>query len=430
MCTKASLHQTSHRFNGHPVQNLNSIGQLFRDYGEDYISGYQPSGQQIKLIRAIRVCRTPVLGWHIIRCKDCCNQKYVYNSCGHSQCMICQSIKREQWVDKLKSSLLEVPYVHCVFTLPHQLNGLARANKSEMYSMLLKSSWKAIYKIGQTYGATPGMSSVLHTFGSDLKYHIHVHALVTFGGLKESGEWEYPKHKYKLDKFRSICAIFKRTCMESLRKQVKANKLSYHSNIEPLLSEVSKIRWVVHSTRPTMNTSLIENYLGRYINRIAVSSSRMKYIEEQQQVQLIYNDYKNQQPGMAAPKLIKILKPLEAIHQILQHVLPGYFQKSRNYGLHHHSTVIKQAIPPALKRNPMTIRTVFQILHQLLQINPYQCSECGSDNYKIIEFAGDKSWWTPNAGKTTGRSPPGTTQNRSAFTNGNSFNPNQALAVP
>lgn len=344
--------------------------------------------------------------------------------------MICQSIKREQWVDKLKATLLEVPYVHCVFTLPHQLNGLARANKSEVYSIMLKSSWKAILTIGQKYGVTPGMSSVLHTFGSDLKYHIHVHALVTFGGLSKTGEWVYPKQKYKLDRYRTMCAVFKRVCIDSMQQYLKSNKLRYHSNINELLSEVSKIRWVVHSTRPTMDTRLIENYLGRYINRIAVSSSRLKYIEDQHQVQLIYKDYRNRQSGNAAPKLIRILKPLEAIHQILQHVLPAHFQKSRNYGLHHHSTGIKQAIPPALKRNPKTIRTVFQILHQLLKISPYQCSDCGSENYTIIEFSGDKSWWLPNTGKTAGRSPPVFKQNRTTSPNVNSNIPSQGLAVP
>lgn len=344
--------------------------------------------------------------------------------------MICQSIKREQWVDRLKASLLEVPYVHCVFTLPHQLNGLARANRSEMYSMILKSSWKTILTIGQTYGATPGMSSVLHTFGSDLKYHIHVHALVTFGGLSKTGEWVYPKQKYKLDRYRSICAIFKRACIDSLQQQLKANKLRYHSNINELLSEVSKIRWVVHSTRPTMDTRLIENYLGRYINRIAVSSSRLKYIDDQQNVQLVYNDYKNQQTGKVAPKLIKLLKPMEAIHQILQHILPSHFQKSRNYGLHHHSTVIKRLIPTTLKRNPMTIRTVFQILHQLLKISPYECTDCGSGNYTIIEFPGDKSWWVPSMWKTAGRSPPGYAQNTSSYNNGKNFTPHRSLAVP
>lgn len=325
--------------------------------------------------------------------------------------MICQSIKREQWVDKLKSSLLNVPYVHCVFTLPHQLNGLARNNKSVIYSWILKSSWLTIRKIAKKYGVTPGMTCVLHTFGSDLKYHIHVHALVTFGGVNAQGIWKYPMHKYKLDKFRSICAIFKRTCLDSLQLYLKTNKLSYHFNINQLLEEVSKIRWVVHNTRPTMDTKLIENYLGRYINRIAVSTSKLKYIDDQKKVHLIYNDYKNQQSGVAAPKLIKILKPLDAIHQILQHVLPAHFQKSRNYGLHHHSTFIKQSIPCSLKRNSITIRTVFQILHHLLQINPYQCPACSSVNFTIIEFAPDKSWWSPFIQYTAGRSPPGFIQN-------------------
>ena len=131
MCRKTSLHSTSNRKHDDPLPPSDGIGQLFRDYGEEYIRIYNPTLPQIKLIRAIRVCRTPALGGKVIICKDCGHKHYIYKSCGHSQCMLCQSIKREQWIDKLKASLLAVPYVHVVFTLPHQLNGLAR-NKQKI----------------------------------------------------------------------------------------------------------------------------------------------------------------------------------------------------------------------------------------------------------------------------------------------------------
>ncbi|MBK7633150.1 MAG: transposase zinc-binding domain-containing protein [Saprospiraceae bacterium] len=117
MCGTPPIHQASDREPAHKVQVNNSIGDLFRDYGDQYINIYKPSHQQIKLIRAIRVCKTPALGGTIIHCNNCGHKHYVYHSCGHSHCMICQSIKREQWVDKLKSNLLKVPYIHTVFTL-------------------------------------------------------------------------------------------------------------------------------------------------------------------------------------------------------------------------------------------------------------------------------------------------------------------------
>ncbi|MBK8055994.1 MAG: transposase zinc-binding domain-containing protein [Saprospiraceae bacterium] len=241
---------------------------MFRDYGEQYIEIYKPSHEQIKLIRAIRVCKTPALGGTIIRCNDCGHKHYIYHSCGHSHCMICQSIKREQWVDKLRNKLLKIPYVHTIFTLPHQLNNLARNNESVIYSLIMKVAWMTIKNIGSKSGYTPGMTSILHTFGSDMKYHIHVHALVTFGGLSDDGAWIYPKDKHKLDKYRSICASYKAIFIKELRTLHKSGKINYHNDFEALISEVEKIRWVVHSTRPTMDTKIIEDYLAKYINPV------------------------------------------------------------------------------------------------------------------------------------------------------------------
>jgi Putative transposase len=320
--------------------------------------------------------------------------------------MICQSIKREQWVDKLKSKLLKVPYVHSVFTLPHQLNSLARNNESLIYSLIMKVAWLTIKSIGAKSSYTPGMTSILHTFGSDMKYHIHVHALVTFGGMSKDGAWIYPKEKHKLDKYRSICASYKAIFVKELRSLHKSGKINYHNDFEILIAEVENIRWVVHSTRPTMDTKIIEDYLAKYINRIAVSNKRLDYIKDSEKVILLHNDYKNQQVGQVAPKAFKIMEPLVAIDQILQHVLPPYFQKSRSYGIHNHACKLKTTIPDAVKRNSQTIRTVFEIITELMKLHPYKCEKCGSDNHFIEEIKPDKTWILTYINIPTPRPPP------------------------
>jgi hypothetical protein len=306
--------------------------------------------------------------------------------------MICQSIKREQWVDKLRAQLLKVPYIHTVFTLPHQLNTLARNNEALIYSLIMKAAWLTIKKIGTKSNYTPGMTSILHTFGSDMKYHIHVHALVTFGGLSDQGAWIYPKDKQKIEKFRSICASYKAIFIQELQSLHRAGKIIYHQDFGTLIEDVKKIRWVVHSTRPTMDTKIIEEYLAKYINRIAVSNKRLDYVKDSEKVIILYNDYKNQNSGQAAPKAYKIVEPLVAMHQILQHVLPLYFQKSRRFGIHHNSSKIKSTISDTLKRNGQTIRTVFEIITELMKLKPYKCEKCGSDSYYIVDMKPDKIW--------------------------------------
>ena len=324
--------------------------------------------------------------------------------------MICQSIKREQWVDKLKNKLLKVPYVHLTFTLPHQLNGLARLNQKLIYAMIMKASWLTIQEVMTAINATAGMTSVLHTFGSDMKYHIHAHCLVTFGGLNKQGKWQYPTDKYKLAKYRIICATFKSIFMQLLEQAYQNNEVIYHEDCSALTKELIKLRWVVNSTRPTIDTSLIENYLARYINRIAVSNNRLKYIIETKKVVILYNDYKQQKTGEAAPKAIKNLTPLVAIDQILQHVLPRHFQKSRSFGLHHACNKLKSKAENALKNNSNTIRTLFEIISHLMGLEKMKCSECQCEDFEIETIQPDKKFIQKFLTLHSNKSPPNQTQ--------------------
>lgn len=392
MCRPLSKHQTSHRSSSDKISAKETIGDLFRDYGEDYIQKFKPYKQQIKLIRAIRICKTPALGGRVVICKSCGHKHYFYNSCGHSQCMLCQTLKREQWMDRLKSSLLQVPYMHVVFTMPHHLNGICRMNQKVMYSIIMKSAWNTINKISKEQGFQSGMTSVLHTFGSDLKYHIHVHALVTYGGINKNNEWQYPIKKYGLSSYRYMCSTFKSEFIKMLMQHNDKNELEYHSDINEMLPYLQKQRWVVHTTRPTMNTEIIENYLSRYINRIAVSKARLAYISENQKVNILYNDYKNQQKGKVAPKLMMQMHPMVAIDHILQHVLPEHFQKTRSYGLHNKTSKLNATISQKLKRNKNTIRTIFQIITTLINQNPYKCENCNATEYDVEALLPNRRW--------------------------------------
>ena len=382
-----------------------------REYGEKYIKAYRPSLQQIKLIRAIRLCKSPALGGKVIVCKHCDYRHYIYYSCGHSHCPICQSIKRVQWIDKLQKELYKVPYIHTTFTLPHQLNGVARMNQSKIYSLLMQASWKTIKELSKSdsnIGGLPGMIGVLHTFGSDMKYHIHVHCLITFGGLTNKGQWHYPKHKYKIARYRQLSSTYRNIFLKRLKKMFDKGEINYHLNYESITKGLTNKRWVVHSTRPTMDTKVLEEYLGKYIYRIAISNSRLSYLKEEQKVSIIYNDYKKQQAGHPAPKTLRILDPLVAINQIMQHVLPPYFQKSRRYGLHSTATKkrLQKVIPEAIMRNGKIVKTLFEILTQLLKATPFECEKCHQQEYHIEVVAPDKIWFKRFIERRSGRSPP------------------------
>lgn len=374
-----------------------SIGDLFRDYGEEYIKIYKPNLQAIKLIRSIRICKTPALGGKMIRCLNCGENKVIYKSCDNSQCPLCQFNKRQSWNEKLCIKLLKVPYTHTVFTIPHELNGLSKAYRKEMNNILMRASYKCIKDLcakEENLGALPGMISVLHTFGSDMKYHLHIHALITFGGVDKNGLWKWPKRRKKLASYREISRTFRKTFLKMLVNEIYKGNIVPDANVGDLLDLVQRKRWNVKNGYPTMELSILENYLARYINRIAVSKSRFEYLREQQKVHLIYKEYRSQKKGQAAPLSIKTMEPLVAIDQFLVHILPPYFQKSRYYGLHASSTFKKylKKIDQRLLKNRDSISTLFSILTALMKLARYSCGKCNSVLFEIKNIQKNNDW--------------------------------------
>lgn len=308
--------------------------------------------------------------------------------------------------------MLRVPYCHITFTLPHQLNGLARRYPGVLYNLLLRSCWKTILKLcsdERNVGGKPGLTAVLHTWGSDLKYHVHVHCLVTFGGLTSDSEvqWRWPKRKHKLAPFRKLSGTFRSIFLAGLERQMNSGKLIYHRPFSVIKEELHKIRWVVNHGRPTAETKVIEAYLGRYICRIGISNKRLSYDKGGKNVRIEYNDYRHQKAGQPAPKKYRDLPPLLAMQLLLQHQLPPYFQRVRHYGLHSAVSYkkIKDQLPDQLKGNGQTVRTVIQILRSLLAQEPNQCEHCGGTDFAIEPLQANRAYLVRHV-LHQGRGPP------------------------
>jgi len=314
--------------------------------------------------------------------------------------------------------MLNVPYVHVIFTIPHQLNGLFKLNKQLLYSLLYQVSWKTIkHECSKTenVGGLPGMIAVMHSWGSDMKYHVHLHALITFGGLDEESNWHYPTRKDKLAPYRTMNESYRDFFLKAIHSLIRRGKLQVNSMTDALLEETSKINWAIHNTKPQLDTGVLEEYLSRYIMKIAVSNSRLSFDDAKDQVSLIYNDYKAQLEGEPAPKATKVFDPLSFIHQFLQHLPPKSFQRVRYYGLHSGKIYkrVKSSISQSLKREGRTVRTIMQIVRQLLGLEMIVCPECGGFDFDEEKEAPDYNWLANNIRGYQLRAPPNGTRKSS-----------------
>jgi hypothetical protein len=182
--------------------------------------------------------------------------------------------------------------------------------------------------------------------------------------------------------------------LKGLKKLFTEDVLLYHQGYEELIEGVKDKIWTVFVTHPTMETETIELYLARYINRVAVTNARLNYIKENNEVHLLYNDYKNQKEGKAAPKKTRRIPPLLFLNQLLEHLPPVYYQRTRRYGIHASakSEIVRKTIESKLRRNGRTVRTVMEIISHLMHLSPFECQACGSKDFTVSEVRPDKQW--------------------------------------
>jgi hypothetical protein len=316
------------------------VADIFRRYGETFrqLHGVLLSAVQRRVMKAIEVCRTAVLGGHLEQCDHCGYQRISYNSCRNRHCTKCQSLARAQWLENRRSEILDTQYFHVVFTVPEQIAALAYQNKRQIYGILFRAVGETLRTIAadpKHLGAQIGFFSVLHTWGQNLLHHPHLHCVVPGGGISPDGSrWIACRPGFFLP-VRVLSRLFRRLFLEHLEKAFDAGKLKFFSSLESLrdrprflnyLSVTRKSEWVVYAKPPFAGPEQVLEYVGRYTHRVAISNNRLLDMEEGR-VRFRWRDYRhdNKQKTMT-------LTAEEFIRRFLLHVLPPGFQRIRYFG--------------------------------------------------------------------------------------------------
>ena len=319
------------------------IADIFRDHGPAWRSanaGHVSLGQ-LKVMAAIESCRTAALGGHVARCEDCAYTTIAYNSCRNRHCPKCQGAAAKQWLTERQAELLPAPYYHIVFTLPAAIADIACQNKAVVYDLLFKASAETMLTIAgdpKHLGARIGITSVLHTWGSALTHHPHVHMIVPGGGIALDGSrWVSCRSRFFLP-WRVLAKLFRRLMLEKLVAAHAAGQLQFFGQHRHLaeraaftvfMAPLRKIRWYVYGKRPFAGPEAVLTYLSRYTHRVAIANSRLIAFNKNT-VSFKYKDYRVEGPDRYK---VMTLAADEFIRRFLIHVLPKGFHRIRHYGL-------------------------------------------------------------------------------------------------
>jgi hypothetical protein len=283
---------------------------------------------QLKVMSAIERCRTPELGGHLLRCTGCDREKPAYNSCRNRHCPKCQGSDAERWLQARRADLLPIPYFHIVFTLPEALRAIAYQNKETLYDLMFKCVADTLLTIAgdkKHLGAKPGITAVLHTWGSSLVHHPHIHCIVTGGGLRDD-QWIACRRHFFLP-VKVLSARFRHRCLKALRAAHDKGELRFLGE-QKILEDPG---WFEEHLKPLRKTDWFDavlTYLSRYTHRIGISNRRLVAFDERG-VTFRYKNYRNGKVRWTS----MTLEADEFIRRFLQHVLPKGFHRIRHYGL-------------------------------------------------------------------------------------------------
>jgi hypothetical protein len=319
------------------------VADIFRDHGPAWrrANAGHVSLEQLKVMSAIENCRTAALGGHVARCEDCAYTTIAYNSCRNRHCPKCQGAAAKEWLAEREAGLLPVPYYHVVFTLPGPIADIAYQNKAVVYDLLFKVSAETLLTIAadpKHLGGRIGITSVLHTWGSAMTHHPHVHMIVPGGGISpDSRRWVSCRPGFFLP-VRVLSRLFRRLFLKALSAAHAAGRLSFFGDDTHLaeaqsfaafLTPLRKTEWVVYAKRPFGGPEAVLAYLSRYTHRIAIANSRLIAVD-QQGVTFKWKDYRIESRNRYKQMT---LATDEFIRRLLIHVLPKGFHRIRHYGL-------------------------------------------------------------------------------------------------
>jgi len=321
------------------------VADIFRDHGSAWREanrGHVSLGQ-LKVMSAIESCRTAALGGHVARCENpaCGHTIIAYNSCRNRHCPKCQGAAAREWLAEREAELLPVPYFHVVFTLPASIADIAYQNKAVIYDLLFKASAETLLTIAadrKRLGAQIAITSVLHSWGSTMTHHPHVHMIVPGGGISLDGKrWVSCRPSYLLP-VDVLSLLFRRLFLQKLLAAHRAGRLQFFGHHARLaernaftayLRPVRKIKWHVYCKPPFGGPQAVLAYLSRYTHRVAISNRRLIACDHRG-VTFRYKDYRADGP---ARYKVMTLPAHEFIRRFLTHVLPKAFHRIRHYGL-------------------------------------------------------------------------------------------------
>jgi hypothetical protein len=392
------------------------VADIFRAAGPTYrtVHAGHLSLAQLKVMSAIEHCRTAALGGHVEACEDCGHWRITYNSCRNRHCPKCQGAAARTWLAEREADLLPVGYFHVVFTLPAEVADIASQNKALVYDLLFRAASETMLTIAadpKHLGARIGITAVLHTWGSALTHHPHVHMIVPGGGIALDGQHWISSRPTFLLPVRVLGKLFRRLFLTRLIALHDAGKLAFFGAIAHLIDRrallrhmepIRKKRWVVYAKPPFAGPAAVLAYLSRYTHRVAISNRRLIDFNEAG-VTFRYKDYRRKGSDR---QQVMTLDPNEFIRRFLLHVLPRGFHRIRHYGLLAGATrksslalarkLLAVASPPDdddMSEEPLDTRS--------------PCPCCGGHMLVIETFA---SWCQPRApphgAASTGRNAP------------------------
>jgi Putative transposase/Transposase zinc-binding domain len=358
------------------------------------------------VLQRIKMCRTASLGYHVYRCtnEQCGHIKYQYHSCRDRHCPNCGAIKKQEWIQARTQELLPVKYYHVVFTLPHELNQIVLANRRLLFKLLFQSSAQTLLRFANDnkyLGATPGIISVLHTWGQQLSFHPHIHSIVSGGGIGEDHTWKEAKRSvYRfLFPVKAMSMVYRAKFLMELKKMIDKAEvvLPEGTDAKQLFNLLFQKDWIVYVKAPFGGPQAVIEYLGRYTHKVAISNHRISSINDQDNtVTFGYKDYAdgNTQKQMT-------LNASEFIRRFEQHILPRRFTKIRTYGylsnrnrqerINHVLAKMKLPLHKGLVKIPIHL-----ILIEKYGINPAECPVCKNESLQLVQIY--SPWVRPGDG--------------------------------
>jgi len=315
-----------------------TVQDIFLRFYPRYLDKYTPSPQQSKVANCIINCKTGAYGANVSMCEDCGHLQIHYNSCRNRCCPRCQALPKEKWMDKRREDVLEAPYFHVVFTVPQELNPLIYSNQQLLYDAMYHCVSETINELTSDtkhLGAKVGYICVLHTWGSEMNFHPHIHVILLGGGLTVKNQWRDKGEEFFLP-VKVMSKLFHGKYIAELKSLYEAKKLQFHGSSEKyrnryafkeLLNICYNKDWVPHCKKTFNGAQSVINYLGKYTHRIAISNHRIIRMDEDT-VTYYVKDYREEGKWKEFT-----ISGIEFIRRFLMHVPPKRFVRIRHYGL-------------------------------------------------------------------------------------------------